>query len=106
VCQDPQRLRAPGDGRDGCRVPMPWSDTEPPFGFGPGPKSWLPAPASWAGLTVETQLRDPGSTLALYRAALRLRRERPELGDGSLTWHPSPPHTLVFSRGDDLVCAV
>jgi alpha-glucosidase len=106
VCQDPQRLRAPGDGRDGCRVPMPWSAGEPPFGFGPGPKSWLPAPASWAGLTVEAQRRDPGSTLELYRAALRLRRERPELGDGPLTWHESPPHTLVFSRGDGLVCAV
>ena len=22
-------------GRDGCRVPLPWSGTEPPFGFGP-----------------------------------------------------------------------
>jgi alpha-glucosidase len=22
-------------GRDGCRVPVPWSGTEPPFGFAP-----------------------------------------------------------------------
>ena len=30
-------------GRDGCRVPIPWSGTVPPFGFGTG-GSWLPQP--------------------------------------------------------------
>ena len=36
--QDPTFLRTGGTqkGRDGCRVPLPWSGTEPPFGFGPG----------------------------------------------------------------------
>ncbi|GII63847.1 alpha-glucosidase [Sphaerisporangium krabiense] len=108
VCQDPQRLRAPGDGRDGCRVPMPWAHAEPPFGFSPPgiADTWLPVPATWGPLTVESQLADPGSTLALYRAALRLRREHPGLGDGGLTWHASPPGTLVFSRGDGFLCTV
>ena len=37
VRQDPTFLRTAGPrkGRDGCRVPIPWSGTEPPFGFGP-----------------------------------------------------------------------
>ncbi len=64
-------------GRDGCRVPVPWEGTEPPFGFSSG-EPWLPMPAEWAGLTVEAQLEDVTSTLSLYRAALELRSFRPE----------------------------
>ncbi|HCA85737.1 MAG TPA: alpha-glucosidase, partial [Streptomyces sp.] len=39
VRQDPSFLRSDGqDGlRDGCRVPIPWSGTEEPYGFGPKP---------------------------------------------------------------------
>ncbi|MFJ2032111.1 glycoside hydrolase family 13 protein [Streptosporangium sp. NPDC087985] len=105
--RDPQRLRNPEDGRDGCRVPIPWAASGPDFGFGlPGSEdSWLPMPASWSGLSVEAQLGDPDSTLRLYRAALALRREREELGDGSLTWLESPEGTLSFGR-DGFVCTV
>ncbi|MEV1178254.1 alpha-amylase, partial [Nonomuraea sp. NPDC049784] len=95
VCQDPQRLRDPDSGRDGCRVPLPW--TRESGWLNP----WLPIPADWAELSVEAQEGLPGSTLELYRAALRLRRTF----DGDLTWHESPEGTLVFSRGE-LVCAV
>ncbi|QKW37671.1 glycoside hydrolase family 13 protein [Actinomadura sp. NAK00032] len=107
--QDPQRLRGEGAGRDGCRVPLPWEGEEPPFGFGAGPASWLPIPADWRDLTVAAQSADPGSTLALYREALRLRREHPALGDGGLRWEPAPTGTLVFVRdsgGRRLGCAV
>ena len=48
--------------------------------------TWLPQPAEWSALTVEAQQADPASTLNLYREALRLRRELPELGDGPLEW--------------------
>ncbi|GAA1517828.1 glycoside hydrolase family 13 protein [Sphaerisporangium rubeum] len=107
VCQDPQRLRAPGDGRDGCRVPLPWGDTEPPFAFSPPgvTATWLPVPASFGPLTVAAQQADPASTLNLYKEALRLRRAHPALGDGALTWLDSPPGTLAFSRGG-FVCTV
>ena len=35
--QDPIFARTDGErvGRDGCRVPLPWSGTQAPFGFGP-----------------------------------------------------------------------
>ncbi len=46
-------------GRDGCRVPIPWSGSEPPYGFGPGNEQpWLPQPADWAPLTAEAEAAD------------------------------------------------
>ncbi|HEU5025668.1 MAG TPA: glycoside hydrolase family 13 protein [Spirillospora sp.] len=98
--QDPQRLRGEGQGRDGCRVPLPWEGEEPPFGFGAGASSWLPIPTAWRDLTVAAQGEDPGSMLALYRAALRLRHEHPALGDGPLRWLDGPEGTLSFVRED------
>ncbi|MFC4514929.1 alpha-amylase family glycosyl hydrolase [Streptomyces ehimensis] len=99
VRQDPAFFRGDGqDGlRDGCRVPLPWSGEEAPYGFGPG-GSWLPQPAAWAELSVEAQSGDPRSTLELYRSALAVRRELPGLGDGEMTWLDAPEGVLTFSR--------
>lgn len=44
--------------------------------------------------------------LALYRAALRIRRTHPALGDGSLTWADAPGSILAFEREPGFVCAV
>ncbi|WP_433256424.1 glycoside hydrolase family 13 protein [Streptosporangium sp. CA-135522] len=106
--RDPQRLRNPDDGRDGCRVPIPWADVEPHFGFSlPGiEESWLPMPASWGPLSVQSQLRDPLSTLRLYRAALEIRRDREAFGGAPLTWLDSPEGTLAFTRGDGFACTL
>ncbi|MBO0656703.1 glycoside hydrolase family 13 protein [Streptomyces triculaminicus] len=99
VRQDPAFFRGDGqDGtRDGCRVPLPWSGGQAPFGFGPG-GSWLPQPEAWAALSVEAQSGDPRSTLELYRSAMALRRELPGLGDGEMTWLDAPEGVLAFSR--------
>ncbi|AWZ08571.1 glycoside hydrolase family 13 protein [Streptomyces sp. ICC4] len=102
VRQDPAFARGEGqDGlRDGGRVPIPWSGTRAPYGFGDG-GSWLPQPADWAGLSVAAQTGDPHSTLELYRAALELRRALPGLGApdaGPLTWLSSPEGVLLFTR--------
>ncbi|MFI9326646.1 glycoside hydrolase family 13 protein [Kitasatospora sp. NPDC052868] len=110
VRQDPSFFRQAGqDGyRDGCRVPIPWSGTEAPYGFGPtvGGPSWLPQPAEWAGLSVEAQTGDPTSTLELYRSALAVRRARADLGAGTaVEWLDGPEGTLVFRRGS-FVCTV
>ncbi|MFN8169208.1 MAG: glycoside hydrolase family 13 protein [Candidatus Nanopelagicales bacterium] len=88
--QDPTFFRTDGQvkGRDGCRVPLPWSGDGAPYGFSTG-TPWLPQPGDWAGLTVEAQQADERSTLALYKKALRVRRESPVLGDGELLWRES-----------------
>jgi len=95
-------------GRDGCRVPLPWSGSEPPFGFSgaAGGATWLPQPESWKTLTAEAESGDSASTLELYSAALRIRRAEPALGDGTLTWLPSPDGVLSFSRDPGFTCVV
>jgi alpha-glucosidase len=98
-------------GRDGCRVPIPWSGSGPPFGFSPPDarlSPWLPQPASWRALTVEAQSGDARSTLELYRSALALRRTHPALGDGELRWlqAPVPSGALAFARDPGFVCLV
>ena len=107
--QDPvwERSNHTVRGRDGCRVPIPWSGDAPPFGFGPdGTRPWLPQPETWRRLTVAAQHGDPASTLELYRAALRLRRDRPELGDGAMSWQDAPEGVLWFTREPGFACVV
>ncbi|MER7048298.1 alpha-amylase family glycosyl hydrolase [Streptomyces jumonjinensis] len=106
VRQDPAFFRGDGqDGlRDGCRVPLPWSGSAAPYGFGPG-GSWLPQPAEWRGLSVEAQTGDPRSTLELYRSAIALRKELPGLGDGAMEWTQAPEGVLAFAR-PGLVCTL
>jgi alpha-glucosidase len=92
-------------GRDGCRVPLPWSGERPPFGFCPdGVAPWLPQPEGWRSLTVEAQRADPSSTLSLSRAALRLRREL--VSEEPLTWLDMGEDVLAFDRGPALRCVV
>jgi alpha-glucosidase len=96
-------------GRDGCRVPLPWSGVEPPFAFSPSGapgQPWLPQPASWRGLTVEAQAADADSMLALFRGALEIRRRHRALGDGSMQWLDGPAGVLAFAREPGFACLV
>jgi len=107
--QDPMVARSDGvdPGRDGCRVPLPWSGSRPPFGFSPADpvtEPWLPQPARWAGLTVEAQLANQGSMLVLYRRALAIRRAEPDLATEAFVWLQSRAEVLAFRRGDRFVC--
>jgi alpha-glucosidase len=74
--QDPTFFRNKGVeiGRDGCRVPLPWAPEGTSFGFGDG-GAHLPQPAWFGRYAVAAQDGVEGSTLELYRAALKLRRE-------------------------------
>ncbi len=95
-------------GRDGCRVPLPWSGDVPPFGFSTndGATPWLPQPPGWRERTVEALDDDPASILNLYRSALRLRRELPALGEGTLRWVDTDSDVLTFTRTPGFACAV
>jgi alpha-glucosidase len=106
--QDPMYYRSEGvdPGRDGCRVPLPWSGSKPPFGFsgdGGTAEPWLPQPARWSALTVEAQASDPTSMLSLYRQSLAIRAADPDLRGESLTWLPTADTALAFRRGDRFV---
>ncbi|HEY2042513.1 MAG TPA: glycoside hydrolase family 13 protein [Jatrophihabitans sp.] len=90
-------------GRDGERVPMPWDGSQPPFGFGSSDASWLPMPAEWASLTVQAQLADPDSTLALYQRALELRHGLPELHGVDFEWQDAPQGCLAYRRGPNMI---
>ena len=109
--QDPVFARTKGadPGRDGCRVPIPWSGKESPFGFSPdgaAAEPWLPQPASWASYTSEAESGDPASMLRLYRAGLALRRSESALGDGTLKWNDAQTDVLSFTRDPGFTCIV
>lgn len=102
--QDPIYFRTHGQqkGRDGCRVPLPWSGESAPFGFTSG-KPWLPINETWAEFTIEKQLVEPKSTLNLYRNALALRAEH-LVNAGEMTWIDryagQAVDVLAYSRGN------
>jgi alpha-glucosidase len=113
--QDPRFFRTNGEspGRDGCRVPLPWAPAGTGFGFsrtqgGASPAApWLPQPSWWGSYSVESQRADEHSFLNLYRAALRLRRDHPALGRGTLRWlDHDVPDLLCFARDPGFVLAV
>jgi alpha-glucosidase len=105
--QDPmwERSGRTNRGRDGRRVPIPWSGTQPPYGFAPnGVPPWLPIPPTWAALTVEAQSADNRSTLFLYRRALRIRRDHPALGVGEMQWLEATDQVLALTRAPGFSC--
>lgn len=108
--QDPivERTGDTNRGRDGSRVPIPWTRDATHFGFSPPGTDdpWLPIPARWGGYTVAAQLADPRSTLTLYRTATRLRRVHPAFEHGAIRWLDSPADTLFFVREPGLLCTV
>lgn len=96
--QDPIYFRTNGNqkGRDGARVPIPWSGESAPFGFTTG-KPWLPLQDSWRQFTVESELKDPHSSLNLYRSALQIRK-REFVSSGDISWSKTDG-ILSFKRG-------
>ncbi|GAA4627902.1 glycoside hydrolase family 13 protein [Cellulomonas oligotrophica] len=95
--QDPTFVRSGGTqkGRDGCRVPLPWSSHGPTLGFG-DQRAHLPVPASFARFAADAEATDDSSTLALYRRALAERRRR-QTGE-MLEWLTDVPPTVVAFR--------
>lgn len=107
--QDPIWLRSGGAelGRDGCRVPLPWEQAAPSFGFSPATSAapWLPQPSWFGEFAVDRQRADDRSTLALFQRAIARKREVFTSGD-ALEWlETGDPQVLAFRRGTG-VCVV
>ena len=99
-------------GRDGCRVPLPWSSNESgSFGFSINEKlgkenSWLPQPNWWGNYSAENQEHDPNSTLNIYRRALAVRKKETGLGDGPMEWLNTRKDVVAFSRPGNFACYI
>jgi alpha-glucosidase len=105
--QDPTFARTKGArvGRDGCRVPLPWeAGVGAANGFNLTGKSWLPQPEIYAAYSRDQQEGVEGSTLELYKHALKLRKQL-TLGEGSFEWVAEfvGENSLGFRNGDILV---
>ena len=86
--QDPiwHRTLKTRKGRDGCRVPLPWTHVGESYGFGEG-QAWLPQPAGFSRTAVTAQAGRDDSTLEMYSGALRLRRQLQTVEQ--LNWIPT-----------------
>ncbi|MFC3481150.1 glycoside hydrolase family 13 protein [Kocuria carniphila] len=109
--EDPTFFRTEGQelGRDGARVPLPWSPVGNGLGFGPNP--WLPQPETFENITVDHQLGNPQSVLNLYKNALRIRHEL-ALGRAEFEWDPMSEqgsqilaYRLTTESGDTVLVA-
>ena len=102
--QDPLFIQTSGKqlGRDGCRVPLPWTtDATTSFGFSPvAVEPWLPQPNDFGEHSAETEGHDPDSMLSFYRTLLSHRSSV----SGDLTWvETGNPDCLAFERNGTLV---
>ena len=90
--------------RDGCRVPIPWHGDARRTGSARPDAAGCRSRRAGRPTRARRQVGVAGSTLELYRAALRLRREHC-LGDGTLEWLDVGPQVVAFVSGDVLVVA-
>ena len=108
--QDPMHFRSDGvdPGRDGCRVPLPWTTSGPSFGFNSdGTAPWLPMPENWGSRSVEVQALSEQSMLSLYRSMLELRRTEASLATDELHWIDGYDSSVIaYGRGNDFACIV
>ncbi len=91
-------------GRDGCRVPLPWSSEGPSLGFSSA-EPWLPQPAAFADLSASSQSVEEESTLSLYRRAIAIRQDW-LIADEEIELIDLGPDTLAYRRGTGIACVV
>ncbi len=84
-------------GRDGCRTPMPWLKNAPNGGFTTG-QPWLPVPEEHLARAVDTEEKDPKSSLARCRAFTAWRKTMPALQAGDIAFLDCPDECLLFTR--------
>ena len=94
-------------GRDGCRTPMVWSNTDTHAGFSEA-KPWLPVDSEQQAIAVSVQEADDQSSLASYRKLLAFRKSLPALIKGDLIDLGVSGEILHFVRvlaGERVLCA-
>ena len=92
-------------GRDGCRTPMPWDESE--HGGFSAATPWLPVPQEHRAMCVARQDADRQSTLNAFRAFMRWRKTMPALMWGAIRVIAVAETVFAFERsyGDKKVLA-
>jgi len=98
-------------GRDGSRIPMPWTEHGPSFGFSMVDQPadpWLPQPDWFARYAVDAERADPESMYWLLNRALHLRRALFVSPAQPLSWLDTGGRedVMAFQRGDASCVAV
>ena len=103
--QDPIWVRSghTEHGRDGCRVPLPWSADAASFGFTSG-TPWLPQPSWFRDFAAEAENADPDSVLSFYRQAVAMRAAIDPSSD--LVWLETGRDDVLAYRRGDITCVV
>ncbi|MGH1329388.1 MAG: alpha-amylase family glycosyl hydrolase [Paracoccaceae bacterium] len=94
-------------GRDGCRTPMVWEQSNSNGGFSQAPKTWLPVAANHLSKSVAEAEATPGALLHHYRAAIKLRHSHSALSEGAQSPLKAQGDLLLFTRkalGEEILC--
>lgn len=95
-------------GRDGCRTPMIWTNSNRNAGFSAAPRTWLPVPSEHLRKSVSTSEADPTALVHHYRRAISFRHAHGALMAGGQSKMLVDGDVLSFTRefdGETLFCA-
>ncbi len=84
-------------GRDGCRTPMPWSETATNGGFSQA-NTWLPVSKAHLPVAVDVQDANKNSVLNNFRDFLAWRKNQPALRWGDIMFLDAPENVVLFIR--------
>jgi alpha-glucosidase len=98
-------------GRDGERTPMQWDTSNAQAGFSANPRTWLPVPAAYRTVNVQTESADPESLLNWHKRLIALRRSSAALRSGrTVMLDPTDASVLTYARvapsGDTIVVSL
>lgn len=106
--QDPEgkNLWPDKPGRDGCRTPMQWDDSE--YGGFSSVKPWLPVNKNKVEVNVKKEMNQHDSLLNHYRSLIKFRKSNPVLKWGKLKLLNSSDEVLSYMRlyGDEKILVV
>ncbi len=102
VRQDPfgENMRSSYPGRDGCRTPLPWDESQNGAGFS-NSTPWLPIPKEHLDLNIKKQEQETTSTLQLCQKLMRFREQEDCLKSGNIQFWRDDENAVIFSRSSN-----
>ncbi|WP_448212774.1 alpha-glucosidase family protein [Colwellia sp. MEBiC06753] len=88
-------------GRDGCRTPIAWNNSDEQGGFSQSEDTWLPVVDSHKAHSVAVQETDQASALIHYRRFMKWRKTMPTLMYGDIEFLDAGEQVLAVVRTFD-----